>query len=315
MGIRGGSVTSRDVAAWALALTLSMFTAARPAVAAQGPPVDDWRPAPLDAWLGVVEGHAPGTVDGALLTAADWSLDDLRASWIGVNVALEAATTKKRSGFDVMPLDLAARPRRDMAFRIRLSRGERRDLERLVGRLRAIGVATALKRAVVLHTDLVTLVPQLVRASSSPVAIGAPTRLNVGDGRSAGAEALNVHWDMARLMVRLLPRSDATDRFARDWFRATVALGQREEFFDARHVREALLRCPDDPVLLFLAGAEREAMASSFFQAFRRATAASRIRPRSTTPRRSSRRPNGSTGGRWPATRRWPKHGCGWGAC
>ena len=273
-------IVSRRAAACVVALSLAFVTAHRSAEAGQGPPADDWHPAPVEQWLGVIEGHTPGSVDSALLTAADWSLDDLRATWIGVNVALAAATTTKRSGFDVAPLDIAARPRRDATFRILLSRGERRDLERLVARLLAIGVAPALKRAVVVHTDLVTLVPGLVRASaSSPAAIGAPLRMNAGDGRGAGVEGLSVHWDVARLMVRLLPRTEESDRFARDWFRATIALGQRDEFFDARHVREALHRCPDDPVLLFLAGAEREAMASSFFQAFAHATTGGAVRP------------------------------------
>jgi tetratricopeptide (TPR) repeat protein len=271
---------SRRVAACAVALSLAFVTILRSAEAGQGPPVDDWHPASLEAWLGVIEDHTPGIIDSALLTAAGWSLDDLRATWIGVNVALVAATTTKRSGFDVAPLDIAARPRRDALFRIRLSRGERRDLDRLATRLRSMGLVTALKRAVVVHTDLVTLVPGLLRASSSsPVAIGAPVRLNAADGSGAGVEGLSVHWDLARLLLRLWPRSQGSDRFACVWFRATIALGQRSEFFDARHVREALLRCPDDPVLLFLAGAEREAMASSFFQAFARATAGSTLRP------------------------------------
>ncbi len=279
MGSRAGDgIVSRRAVAWAVALSLAIFIAHQPADAGQAPPVNDWHPGPVEEWLGVVEGHAPGVVDSALLKAAGWSLDDLRGAWIGVNIVLAAATTPKRSDFDVVPLDLAARPRREARFRIRLSRGERRDLERLVARFLAIGVVPALKRAVVVHTDLVTLVPRLARASS-PAMIGAPTRMNAGDGRSAGVEALDLHWDLARLMVGLMPPSDAANRFACDWFRAAIGLGQHAEFFDARLVRAAVERCPDDAVLLYLAGAEREAMASSFFQAFRRDLAGSAIRP------------------------------------
>lgn len=243
------------------------------------PPVDDWSAAPVDEWLSVLESHAPGVADSALMTAAQWSLDDLRATWVGAVVSLTAATSTKRNRFDVDPLDLAARPRPDARIRINLSRAERRELERLVARLTTLGVDRALMRAVVVHTDLVTMMPGIVRTSSAPLVRGAPLRMNAGDGRAAGMEGLSVHWDMARLLLQLTPSSAAADRFACDWFRATVALGQRGEFFDANHLRQGLRRCPDDAVLRFLAGAEREALASPFFQAFARSLGTSVLRP------------------------------------
>ena len=120
---------------WVVALYVVGAAAAGPGGVAQTPAVNDWRTAPVEAWLRVVEGHAPGVLDSDLLAAASWTLDDLRANWIGVSVVIAAATSTKRSGFDVTPLDLAARPRRDASLRIGLSRAERRDLERIVSTL------------------------------------------------------------------------------------------------------------------------------------------------------------------------------------
>lgn len=89
------------------------------------PPVDDWSAATVDTWLSVLEGHVPGIVDSALMTAAQWSIDDLRATWVGAVVSLTAATSEKRNRFEVDPLDLAARPRPDARMLVTLSRAER----------------------------------------------------------------------------------------------------------------------------------------------------------------------------------------------
>ena len=264
---------------WVVALYIVGAAAAAPGGVAQTPVVNDWRTAPVEAWLRVVEGHAPGILDSELLAAASWTLDDLRAHWIGASVVIAAATSTKRSGFDVTPLDLAARPRRDASLRIGLSRADHRDLERFVARVHSLGVGRLLKRAVLVHTDLVTMIPQLARASSEPTARGAPVRMNAGDGTGAGFEGLSVHWEVARQVLGLLPPSADADRFACAWYRATIAVGQHQEFFDARHLSEGRRRCPDDPSLLLLAGAEREAMASTFFQAFARSLRRSAIRP------------------------------------
>lgn len=232
----------------------------------------------LAAWLDAVDRHEAGDADPALLAAATWSGDDLRRLWTDVQllVSFIERPTAKRHELELMQVD------RQEAWRVpevKLSDAARTEIDGLARRVMARGLVTTLRRAVVVHTDLIMVAGDRVRQSAGPARQGAAMRLSVADGTSAGAESLSVHWEMARLIASRLLRAAPADPFVRDWYRATLAVEQQREVFDTPHLTQALKALPNDPVIALLAGAQHEAFASPMFQAFRRAAQRLRMRP------------------------------------
>lgn len=254
----------------ALALALSMAVGVGPGAKARAQDAGPF--ALLGQWLSAVERHEPGEADTALLAAAAWSGQDLQQLWIDVQVLLDVVRNPKQSRFRVEAPEYdtfpGGRNGRTLSFR----GTDREVLDQLAKQMRDAGANVVLRRAVLLHTDSVVLAADIVAASGGPRSSKAPVKMLVGDGTSAGLESVSVHWELARLLVRAVTPDPKADIFVRDWYRATVALGQSVESFDADQLRHGLRLFPDDARLLFLAGCEREAFASPLFQAFARST-------------------------------------------
>jgi hypothetical protein len=229
-----------------------------------------WQPALLQQWLTAVEQHNPGESDSALLGAATWSGNDLRQLWDDVQVLLQIAGDPKLSRFRVRPREYETSRAQRGTPTLTFSRAERAALDELAGRVRTAGLNVALRRAILLHTDLVTLAPDLIASSAGSAPALAPMRMLVGDGNSRGLESVSLHWELARLLAASVTPDPRADSWIRDWYRATVALAQRAEQFDSVHLQQGLRLFPRDPQLILLAGCEREAFASPLFQAFAR---------------------------------------------
>lgn len=263
-----------------LALTCGVWLAASESVGAvdlQRPPAAR-RFALLASWLDTVDRHVAGETDPPLLGAAAWTGDDLRRLWFDIQVFVGVVERPTANRF-VLQLMVADQQGSWRSPEAKLSRADLEDLSVLVRRLGERGLAPALRRAIIVHTDLITLTGDVVRQSAGPAQLGAPVRMRVGDGTSAGAESISAHWEIARLIASRLLQASPDDVFVRDWYRATLAIEQRFEAFDSLHLAQALESLPADPVVLMLAGAQHEAFASPMFQAFRRSALQLRMQP------------------------------------
>lgn len=257
-------------AALALALSLVLATSLG-ATELQGAP-EAGPFALLGQWFSAVERHQPGDADTALLAAAAWSGQDLQQLWIDVQVLLDAVRNPKNTRFRVAAPEYDTFPGGRNGRTLSVRGAEREVLDRLAKRMRDAGANAVLRRGVLLHTDSVVLAAEIVAASGGPRSSRAPVKMLVGDGTSAGLENVSVHWELARLLGRAVGPDPKADVFVRDWYRATIALGQSVESFDSDQLRHGLRLFPDDARLLFLAGCEREAFASPLFQAFARSS-------------------------------------------
>jgi tetratricopeptide (TPR) repeat protein len=122
-----------------------------------------------------------------------------------------------------------------------------------------------LRRGALLHTDIALLMP--ARASAWRVQ-DRPDVIVGRDGEYLDSEHDTAHWAYARaLLDAISPRPEADD-FVRRWYRAVAARFQNATLlgFAARHLRASEKLFPDDPILLFYAGAMNEALASTLFQ-------------------------------------------------
>jgi Tfp pilus assembly protein PilF len=278
-----------------LLLTASMLPGANPAkaAAAQGDRGAE-RLGLIQQWLDTVERHVPGDTDEPLKEAAGWSSGDLRRLWDDVQVLLAIVAEPQRSRFSVRPPEYEVTPSRRNRPALTFSRSELAALDNLAKAVRTATPNLVLRRAVLLHTDVVHLAPDIMSASAGPAPSQAPVRMRVGDGNSQGIESVSLHWELARLAAERITPDPRADPFVRDWYRATIAAAQSVEMFDSGQVTHGLRLFPRDPQILFLAGCEREAFASSLFQAFARSVRSSFVRA-----------PFGSAGGELEAAERF----------
>lgn len=271
---------------WAAARLVAVAALVGPAPTAAQPPArpDGWDAGRLEHWLGVVDRHVPGEIDSALLEAAGWTRDELHELWIETQVLLRAVAEPQEDRFRVLPLDpdaAIARRRRGLDPRVEMRFGPA-DLPRLgalAARVRTSGPNHVVRRAALVHTDVATLTPDRIPAPTGALSMSAPRRRSISDGRGGGAEVMSEHWDLARMLVAAVRPAPEQDSWVRDWYRATLAASQHDDFFDSIHLRHALRVFPDDPVILFLAGCEHEAFASPLFQEFARPLRRANLRP------------------------------------
>jgi hypothetical protein len=238
-----------------------------------GPPLDarpvqggGWDPTLLEQWVGALETHVPGSIDAPLAAAAGWDGADLSKLWADVHVLLRIVVAPRTTSFYIPPLSFESGPRARDGLPVTFKKKEREVLDALAARIRARGLNPVAHRAAVLHTDVVTEAGSI--AAPSGAASGPATQWFIGDGTGLSAQAQSLHWELARSVLTFSQPDPRRDRFVRDWYRATVATTQAVEFFDNMHLAHGVRLFPDDPDLLLLAGAEREAMATPLFQAF-----------------------------------------------
>jgi hypothetical protein len=227
-----------------------------------------WDPALLEQWVSAVEGHVPGSIDAPLAGAAAWDGPALARLWQDVHVLLTVVVAPRTTSFIIPPFSFESRLRSRTGNSISFRKDEREVLNALATRVRARGLTQTVHRAAVLHTDVMTTANGI--AALSDAAAGPVTRWMIGDGTGQSMAGQSLHWELARSVLTYTQPDPRRDTFVRDWYRATVATAQAVEYFDALQIGHGLHLFPDDPELLVLAGAEREAMATPLFQAFAR---------------------------------------------
>ena len=269
-------------AAWLMVLPLTAVAGGQPAAPAKP---EGWQPELLERWLSSVEQHRPGELDSALLEATHWTRADLRRLWIDVQVLLRVVAQPRDTRFRVLPL---ASPPAKTPVAIHPQGAARTTLDALAARVRTRTVPDVLKRAALVHTDVATLAADLVSTDGEAVPMTASVMMLVGDGRPEGAESVSLHWDLGRLLVEHLHAAEPEGMWARDWYRATIGLGQRVESFDSNHLRHALRVIPNDASLLFLKGCQHEGLSAALFQEFARPFRGTAMRPEIAVGRRRS---------------------------
>lgn len=242
---------------------------------------DAWSPVALVDWLAAATDHRPGDVDAPLRRAAGFSSDVLRGLWVDVQVLLRIVDVPSDRRFRVAPLESETSPggRALLPPNVRLRPDERTLFDELALKVRVMNRNVLLRRATLLHTDVVRLVPEMAGAAGGSTAASAPLRVFVGDGSGRGAETLSLHEELARLVAGLIAPDPRQDAFVLAWYRATVLLWQATETFGSVQLRHAQRLFPDDAVVLYLAGCEHEAFASPLFQQFARSFRESSLRP------------------------------------
>lgn len=257
-----------------LVVALLVAVAAADGSAASAQP-GGWDPARIEQWVGSVETHVPGSLDAPLVAAAAWNSDDLRALWRDVHVLLTIVVAPRTTRFFVPPLAFETGPRSGDRAWFGLKKEQREVFDGLALRLRKRGLTPMAHRAAILHTDVLT------RASdfAAPSEAGGPaTRWFIGDGTGLSAAGQSLHWELARRVLSAVEPDPRRDPFVRDWYRATISMGQAVEYFDDAQMKQALTLFPDDAELLLLAGAEHEAFAAPLFQAFAASVGRSALR-------------------------------------
>lgn len=223
----------------------------------------------LRQWLDTVELHVPGSVDGPLIGAAGWSGAELDQLWVDTQALAKGALAPGRYNFSITPHAIGQATRVPRPVTRSIERGDRAAFDALTERVRLRGLNVVLHRAALLHTDVIFEAADVAQAAGANSGrIG--RRWSIGDGASLGTEGLSLHLEMARLLLGMVTPDPRGDPFVRDWYRATIAAQQSAEYFDSLQLTRGLRLFPDDPDLLLMAGAEREAMASPMFQAFAR---------------------------------------------
>lgn len=230
----------------------------------------------LGQWLSAIERHQPGEADAAVLAVAAWPRSDLRQLSSDIQVLVAVVKNPASSRFRIQALESDMMPRGQQVTTRTLRPADRAVLDALAKQVRDAGPNLVLRRAVLLHTDAIVLAGDVVTASAGAAPSRAPVKMLIGDGTSAGLEGVSVHWELARLAAESVTPDPKDDPFVRDWYRATIALGQSHESFDAAQLQHGLRLFPDDARMLLLAGCEREAFASPMFQVFARSVNSNR---------------------------------------
>jgi len=238
-----------------------------------------WDPARLSQWLSATLDHRPGEIDAPLRVVAAMSSDVLRELWVHIQILFVVTGPPTGRRFRVAALE-SAPGRTAESYDIQLSAAELEWLEtELAARVTRIGVNAVCRRAVALHTDVATLAPDLAAAAGGSMPMSAPLQIFVGDGASLGSVNVSPQWEVARMVATRVRPDPARDPFVRRWYRATVLHQHAGETFDSLQLQRGLALLPDDPMLLFAAGCEREAFAGPVFQEFARQLEDARMRP------------------------------------
>lgn len=223
----------------------------------------------LQQWLTTVEEHRPGSLDAPLIAAAAWSGAEMDQLWIDTQALMQGALSPRKYRFSVRPQAAGAAARMQRTVPRSIEKEDREAFDALAERVLTRGINAVLHRAAILHTDVVVEAPDLASSAGSDSSrVG--RRWSVGDGTGQGTFGLSLHLEAARMLLESVTPDPRRDTFVRDWYRAVVAREQAAEYFDSRQMNLGLRLFPDDPELLLLAGAEREAMSSPMFQAFAR---------------------------------------------
>jgi hypothetical protein len=153
----------------------------------------DWDIDLGETWVSAAERHTPGHLDSALVSLARVQGDDVRRLWISIQVLLRFVDNPS-----IGRVRMPAPPGRDLRGGSvsrevvhPITSEERRRLSALLPRIRQLTRPGLLMRAVIVHTDIVTLDGGLAMLPpGQPTTAADPMRVMVGDGQARGHTAL-----------------------------------------------------------------------------------------------------------------------------
>jgi len=234
---------------------------------APGAPRPSTRMDRLEAWLGAVEQHVPGTADEPTLMVRSWTPADLKELATDVAVVVALIGDPGHTVMWVVDPELRGRPQRapyDVDDERRL-RGLAQDAARRCA-AKPCARNRLLKRGAILHTDAMIRVGP-TRGPSRGSGDPRPERWAIpfSDGEPLSREEAPGHWELAQALLDNVTPGPERDPTVRLWYLANSAYAQYRQ----QHTRmedRAVQLFPTDADLLLLAGSLHEAFASPRIQ-------------------------------------------------
>ncbi|HEX6324659.1 MAG TPA: tetratricopeptide repeat protein [Vicinamibacterales bacterium] len=212
----------------------------------------------LEIWVSAIESHEAGTQDAAVLAMFDLTGADIEQALPNMAAVLTRAAlllpAHEPSASD--PLFQEAMSNRSW------SPAEGEILKAYAERVVARGYSRFLKRAAMLHTDIV-----IGRPDAHLTAREGQGHLT-HDGQTLGDEGRPWHWMLGRAFLHPLPRA-RQDADVRLWYQAAANyLWSTRNFTEALpHLHRAVEIFPDDAEVQFMAGVVHEAQGAPHLQA------------------------------------------------
>jgi len=293
------------------AIVIIAWLAAASAASAQsffGTLPDERRIVRLEAWLHAVYEHEAGAPDHAVTSIARWSGSDLEKLFLDSDVLAQLMRNSKLGRFTVKAAPpqpaLEIRYTRAQLDRMRLLAtalecgtagtnaaclsvtrlaAEDDGLKRLLTAVQAEPPADGdngvLKRAAMLHTDIVIMVPASARGVDDRPLSASTVRIEFNDGQQRALTVGPVHWAIARALLDHVKPVGAEkpaperDMMVRRWYHATSAWLQANMEYEPDHLDRGRRIFPDDALLQFYSGTFHEAMAAPEVQTMVRGVA------------------------------------------
>ena len=215
----------------------------------------------LRTWVTAVLQHTPGEEDEAARSIAAWSREDLERAerYIQTLIEFSLSDSKPRLTKSVKEMLPDLQAIRALAKTVRLQSSSEFP-----------------KRAALLHTDIVMLLGWTENRLSDRTVIAMRTnrttssrpniRVLAPDGRLAGYQLANPHWDVARSALGAIPLDDDVKR----WLHMVAAYFEWNQAYAdlAAHMQFATAMAPEDPWVLFDSACHQEVLASPAVQDF-----------------------------------------------
>jgi tetratricopeptide (TPR) repeat protein len=235
------------------------------------------RIAELQEWMAAAGAHTPGRVDEAVRAMRAWerqSLQNVRDDLAAIRLLLCERCPRPPQADEFRTDAVKVGGRR--TWRTVYAAHHIAALTQFASRIGAqLDVNDVVKRGALLHTDVALRAPPVLTWTANADYLPLQRAIiQVADGQQARLEATVDHLAMARHLLELVtldPRADLNaaperDQTVRMWYRATMAALLDVSQLDATHIAAALQLLPDEPSVLFLAGAHHETLASPRYQ-------------------------------------------------
>ena len=224
----------------------------------------------LDEWVAAVKNHVPGVLDQPAAAIAAWDRD-----------ALLRVRPLVRAWVDVLGATWRTRQMKSVP----LPEVERAEIKRMATAPDQLQANDFIKRAALLHTDVV-LLAQLVPGAVPPPKPrsqmsllereeAVPLVIARGpDGRFSSFELGNLNWDYARDLLDAVTPAPEADETVALWYRTIGAMFASSYSFGEAwpHIERARVLFPNDAGILFGDAAVQETLASPRIQDYVRVT-------------------------------------------
>jgi len=225
----------------------------------------------LHEWVAAVQAHTPGVMDDAVATIAAWNRSELLlAQPFVLDIGDTVGAPWRSRQLKRKPLPPEDAVAIDGLTLFVKTEAQANDF---------------LKRAALLHTDVVLMAQQFPEAVPPPkrrtrtedVFVDRPEELVIArgpDGRFANYEFGNLNWEYARGLLDAVTPAPAADTTVALWYRAVMAgFASSYSFGEALpHILHARQLLPDDPGVMFGDAAIQETLASPRIQDYVRVT-------------------------------------------